>query len=242
MRAKVDSKAFPMDSVRRPGWRSVSVAATHLSIAGFDITLPLAMMHEKHGPETTFGYFSTVQTAEHGYFGGYLIVSALGRPLEFHFTSPVRPSRAQEILYGPTMQPYLLGEQIGGTLLGAAKLTPRLLLTDQAAMLALRPQARVPLVLVLPRIDPGRAGMQSDAGVGSNAAAWSESCGERFSVGAHELRLAPGFDSEQDAVVELIGLMAHGVDLDEPFGRIHEAIREAQRIGGRMLEDHDQAA
>ena len=62
-------------------------------------------------------------------------MSPLGRPLEFHCTSPVRPSRAQEILYGPTLQPYLLGEQISGALLEAAKLTPWLILTDAAAML-----------------------------------------------------------------------------------------------------------
>ena len=72
-----------------------------------------AMPHENQSRETTFGYLSTVHTAEDGYFGGYLIISAIGRPLEFHCTSPVRPSRAQEILYGPTLQPYLMGEQIG---------------------------------------------------------------------------------------------------------------------------------
>ena len=81
------------------------------------------MPHESPSQETTFGYLSTLESAEHGYFGGYLIVSPLGRPLEFHCTAPVRPSRAQEILYGPTLQPYLLGEQICGALLEAAKLT-----------------------------------------------------------------------------------------------------------------------
>jgi hypothetical protein len=32
------------------------------------------------------------------------------------------------------------------------------------------------------------------------------------------------------------------VALTEPFNRIHEAIREAQRIGGRNTGTHDQAA
>jgi hypothetical protein len=72
------------------------------------------MRIETQSRETSFGFLSSVHTAEHGYFGGYLIVSELGRPLEFHCTSPVRPSRAQEILYGPTLQAYLLGEDAGG--------------------------------------------------------------------------------------------------------------------------------
>jgi hypothetical protein len=100
------------------------------------------MGNENPSRETTFGFLSTLETPGHGYFGGYLIVSYLGRPLEFHCTSPVRPSRAQEILYGRSLQPYLLGEQISGTLMQAAKLTPLLILTDQSAILTARPQAK----------------------------------------------------------------------------------------------------
>ena len=55
---------------------------------------------------------------EQGLFGGYLVLNLLGRPLEFHCTAPVRPNRAQEILYGPTLDPYLCGERIGQTLVG----------------------------------------------------------------------------------------------------------------------------
>ena len=83
------------------------------------------MPNETPSQETTFGYLSVINSAEHGYFGGYLIVGPLGRPLEFHCTAPVRPSRAQQILYGPTLEPFLLGEQIAGAMLDAAKLKPR---------------------------------------------------------------------------------------------------------------------
>ncbi len=52
----------------------------------------------------SLGFISVRHHAEHGYFGGYLIVNSLGRPLEFHCTLPVKPSRAQELLYGATLE------------------------------------------------------------------------------------------------------------------------------------------
>ena len=57
------------------------------------------------------GFLTAVEHAEYGFFGGYLIVNAAGRPLEFHCTAPVKATRAQEILYGPTLRDYLY-EQI----------------------------------------------------------------------------------------------------------------------------------
>ena len=51
------------------------------------------------------GFLTTVASASHGVFGGYLLVDEVGRPLEFHCTAPVRVSRAQEILYGPYLNP-----------------------------------------------------------------------------------------------------------------------------------------
>jgi hypothetical protein len=207
------------------------------------------MSNENQSGGTTFGYLSTVHATEYGYFGGYLIVSELGRPLEFHCTTPVRPSRAQEILYGPTMQRYLLGEQIGGTLLKAATLTPRIVLTDEGAMLALRPQAGVPMALLRRRRDElDRGASQSTAPTAGDASDGSEAdeglrCYDHLSsLDGLEMQLAPGFQSDRDTIVEALALISPHVEIAEPFGRIHEAIREAQRIGGCTLEGHGEAA
>ncbi|HEX2476862.1 MAG TPA: hypothetical protein VHK01_19060, partial [Lacipirellulaceae bacterium] len=108
-------------------------------------------MHASPEEQKVFGYFSILQSPEHGYFGGYLIVSPLGRPLEFHCTAPVRPSRAQEILYGPTLRSYVVGDQIAGALLGAAQLTPRLVLTDQPEVVSAKRSSEMSFVLVLSR-------------------------------------------------------------------------------------------
>jgi len=208
------------------------------------------MSHESFSGEAVFGYLSTLASAEHGYFGGYLIVSGLGRPLEFHCTAPVRPSRAIEILYGAALRPYLLGEQIGGTLLNAAKLTPQLILTDQAATMHVRSKFSMPIVLVLGRTDQREQPVQFEApGELERASTLSNRCDDNRSVARgqfaacdYELELPPGYAADKATVVRLLMSLSQQVDLAEPFERIHEAIREAQRIGGRGNEIHGQAA
>lgn len=207
------------------------------------------------------GYLSTLESADHGYFGGYLMVSLLGRPLEFHCTAPVRPSRAQQILYGLTLRPYLLGEQIGGTLLREAKLRPELILTDQIDAFCLRSQATVPLVCLVGGTpekesqDPtGHAADDGPAIIGglvegpilplpaSPSANAPQPATYRFSAGGCDWQLPNGFEADRPLVVDLLTRLAKHVELAEPFGRIHEAICEAQRIGERSQDTYGKAA
>ena len=227
-RPKVASEAVPMDCV--PAYREAT--GKHCPNCQVSRYLPpaqLAMSNANNSQERTFGYLSTVESADYGYFGGYLIVSGLGRPLEFHCTAPIRPSRAQQILYGPTLQPYLLGEQICGALLGTAKLSPSIILTDCEAVLHARSRSSAPIALVRTR----------DAKAPHNTA-HGQSSDSTF--GAYDLQFATGFESDQKVVAESIAQLRQHVDLAEPFGRIHEAIREAQRIGGRGTSVNEQAA
>jgi hypothetical protein len=208
------------------------------------------MPREKPIPEPSFGFLSTLESTEYGYFGGYLIVSQLGRPLEFHCTSPVRPSRAQEILYGPTLHSYLLGEQISGALLKAATLTPRLVITDMPGMLVARVNLACPMALLVLQPTPTGATESSTndetarivAFDGGERTSHARTANDLISVGDYELVMPAGFEAERYAVAEVAAQLSQQVDLSEPFGRIHEAIREAQRIGGRGADTHGQAA
>jgi hypothetical protein len=186
-----------------------------------------AMLRRSASTDKSFGYLTAVETAEFGYFGGYLIVSSLGRPLEFHCTAPIQPSRAQRILYGPTLASYLLGEQICGALSGVAKLTPELILTDCEVALHARNRFAVPMALVTSS-ERAESVAQPVAGV--------------FTIGLNQFQLPNGYESEQHSVEEAVTLLAQRVELTEPFGRIREAIDEAQRIGGRGTDANDQAA
>lgn len=185
------------------------------------------LIHQTPTGTTIFGYLSAVETADHGYFGGYLLISSLGRPLEFHCTAPIRPSRAQEILYGPTLRPYLLGEQIAGTLLAKSQAKPQIILTDQSSALCRRGAVGVPIVV----LDP----------IGTDAALTTPPS-LVLTVAGHTCELPPGSESDRDTVIALLSMLSNHVDLPEPFERIHEAIREAQRISSRGPEAHGEAA
>ncbi|GIW90688.1 MAG: hypothetical protein KatS3mg109_1120 [Pirellulaceae bacterium] len=96
------------------------------------------------------GFLTVVESSEWGCTGGYLLISGSGRPVEFHCTAPVRVTRAQEILYGPTLRPVLFGEQMGRALLDKARRKPACICTDLAEILALRPMVDLPVVMVRP--------------------------------------------------------------------------------------------
>lgn len=209
-------------------------------------------MHSPPPPDAVFGYLSAVYSIEHGYFGGYLTISTLGRPLEFHFTAPVQPSRAQQILYGPTLEPFLLGEQIASSLFSAARTTPNIILTDSPHFEPAKTPQDVPLVLAsaadwrqcqIPSTAcaPARCEDRSKPVEAADLAshpAWSQP----FYYGDLLLQLPFEQESQREVAVELIAHLAERVEISEPFERIREAIREAQRIGARNGDTVDQAA
>jgi hypothetical protein len=156
------------------------------------------------------GFLTVIEQAELGLLGGYLLLNAAGRPLEFHCTAPVKPNRAQEILYGTTLQPFLYGEQIGQTLLARSKATPLVVCTDCEPVLAARDFTHVPLVLV--RGDEERG------------------AGDReFTLARNRVMTALHYGSDQQAIREVWPAQADALDLLEPFARIREALEEAQK-------------
>jgi hypothetical protein len=51
--------------------------------------------------------FLRVISIEAGYVGGLLVTNRIGRPMEFQCTTPVRPNKTQEVLYGPTLESFI---------------------------------------------------------------------------------------------------------------------------------------
>ena len=165
----------------------------------------------------SLGFLTVVEDGVNALFGGYLLLNRLGRPLEFHCTAPIIPNRAQEILYGPTLRPFLYGEQIGKTLVERAKTKPALLCIDRKECLAVREYAPAPTVLV------------ENAMIERPREDFATSEPSRRTVGVNRLVLSP-----EDAAVEediWAGLfeVVEDLDLAEPFLRIREAIEEARR-------------
>jgi hypothetical protein len=189
------------------------------------------------------GFLTVTRDADQGLLGGYLVLNFLGRPLEFHCTAPVRPNRAQEILYGPTLDPYLCGERIGQALLEKSKAAPKIVFTDCPPAMAARFLVATPMVLVLGPAESTR-GVASDGEATSRVALVDGSSAEvthavfgsggaplhQFALGTFRVAVLAEHPEDQPHLMEYWPHFACQIELDEPFGRIREAIDEARAI------------
>lgn len=184
------------------------------------------------------GFLTVIENDDGNLFGGYLVLNTRGRPLEFHCTAPVVPNRAQEILYGPTLRPFLFGEQIAATLVGKAKTKPLFVCTDTEPAMSMREFVKLPVVYI--------AGRANENDTNEN-----ESDGDRHQIdGRHQFVPRPKaaalfaldgmragvselHTNDQQTVVDLWKPHAGVLDLAEPFTRIREAIEEAQGNASR---------
>ena len=158
------------------------------------------------------GFLTIITESSQTRLGGLLLVNASGRPLEFHCTAAVKPNRAQEILYGPTLGAYLCGEQIGLALCNALQHRPTILLTDVPDVLALRPLVDFPLLLVV----TGKSKRHDFTTLVESR------------LDESMVFVEAAFEQDLSAAAAIFELSAATLDLREPFARIDEAISEAK--------------
>lgn len=178
------------------------------------------------------GFLTVQEFTDLGLIGGYLILNAVGRPLEFHCTAPVRPNRAQEILYGPTLAPFLYGEQIGQTLVAKSKSRPMFVCTNVEPVLSAREFVSVPLVLLTEHSDEAHGQHRLDTAHSAMPAPMSRKL-LTFQLARHQAAVAEDHARDRDKIVEHWQPHADAIDLFEPFSRLREAIEEAQRGAAR---------
>lgn len=160
--------------------------------------------------------FYTVQHCERvGWTGGYLVLNAAGRPLEFHCTLPVRPTRTHEILYGPTLRDHVIGEAIGAALLPRARNRPLVICCDQPEAMHLEAHHPTSIALVTEAAESEEGPIANDSLVDH----------QPLKIAGVTCLVPAGRFAELQASV---GPLEDFPDLLEPFGRIREAIQEAQ--------------
>lgn len=140
--------------------------------------------------------------------GGYLIVAASGRPLEFHCTLPVVPSRASAILHGSSLRAQLIVDAIGPALLNRSKIKPHIVFTDVQESLALAESSEMLIARVGHEAPP-----------------------EGWVVRQHgdcTAALRPPADENLARLDAIFDSLDSTVQLDEPFQRIREALQEAR--------------
>jgi hypothetical protein len=177
--------------------------------------------------QAALGFLTIIEREPHGLLGGYLLLNLQGRPLEFHCTAPIKPNRAQEILFGPTLESFLYGEQIGQTLINKAGASPQVVVTDRRPALTVREYVQTPVVLISSESAPGASQPQVARRVDGKHAnvhgpAW-------FDWRACKLAVHASWQADERLARSRLDALAEHLDLSEPFERIRAAIDEAQR-------------
>jgi hypothetical protein len=164
------------------------------------------------------GFVTVRHHCAHGFFGGYLIVNEQARPLEFHCTLPVQPTRAQQILYGKTLNEFVCGEQIARALVTKAKCTPTVLLADTLAVLTLRHMHSIPLGVI--EVEDCESSSLRHPSV-------EREHYHRVNLAGHQICMLQEYQEDVSVFEKLIEGMEILLDLLEPFERIEEALLEA---------------
>ena len=201
--------------------------------------------------------FLTVIDQFPGLTGGYLVLNRSGHPLEFHCTMPLSPDRIQQILYGETLQPFLVGERIAQTLIQRSKLPVLSIFTDLATVLPVQSLVSTAIVYVFGRetnlkmensppsvreIPEGLSESLKGFGIDSAGLRTQSLCSDEtphiprvagLDTGLwREVRIGNRLIAIPGAGGELliseIKAMARTIDLLEPFTRIRHALDEAK--------------
>jgi hypothetical protein len=174
------------------------------------------------------GFLTAVEVPEQGYVGGLLVTNRHGRPLEFQCTAPVKPNRTQEILYGPTLTPFVLGELIGRALVEKAGVKPHLILTEREEILELRNHVPMPVACLDEAQASSPASETPSPEPGTDAA---KKTGEKLKLGKQWVRLHAAHDTDRPTIEQDAHQVPHTADLREPFERVREALRETLKSG-----------
>lgn len=154
--------------------------------------------------------FLWVNQTDLGYVGGLLVTNQLGRPLEFQCTTPVRPNKTQEILYGPTLHSFIFSDLIGKTLSERLSVKPELLIVSQSELLQLRLQISSPVGCLVADHEHHRNLPDQTL----------------LQLGRQQLRFHPDFQDDFDLVQSQSAKISKDADLSEPLERVKEALQE----------------
>ncbi|MEZ6128857.1 MAG: hypothetical protein R3C59_09255 [Planctomycetaceae bacterium] len=166
------------------------------------------MSKNGHSEQLRLGFLAAVEVEGRGYVGGLLVTNQNGRPLEFQCTTPVKPDRTQEILYGKMLRPWLLGELIGRTLLDRVSIKPDIVVTGDPDILELRNHTDIPVACTSDRTTADKTPSTTTE------------------LGGRRLRFHETHQDDSSFISRQSHLIPGQADLEEPLERVHEALNE----------------
>jgi len=185
---------------------------------------------------STTGYYSANEVDGH-FVGGLLVLNENARPVEFHCTTPVRPSQSQRILYGVTLGEHILCELIPKLLVNKTREKPSAILVDQNLLLNCRRSLNIAVGCITNESQSSVLKDESDrSGNHLNVSTNSELViGDSvfISSGGFEFSVHSQFRSDDSTVQTALESISKTVDIDEPFERLSTAIQEASKSNGK---------
>jgi hypothetical protein len=177
------------------------------------------------------GFLAAIEVPERGFVGGLLVTNHFGRPLEFQCTAPLKPNRAQEILYGPTLIPYVLGDLIGRTLIEKVGVKPHLVLTERNDLLPLRDLVSIPVACVDEETSTADSVPPADEPSPPRSSVADSPAGAPCRLGRQVLRFHAAHADDQTVARQGAIAVPQNADLREPFERVREALQETAQAG-----------
>ncbi|MFN7843069.1 MAG: hypothetical protein ACK5YR_14605 [Pirellula sp.] len=174
-------------------------------------------MDSQQKQQIQIGFLTVRKHSSLGFVGGLLVLNGLARPVEFHCTLPLLPTRAQQLLYGATLDEFVAGEQIGRALLAKAKAKPQVVLTDTLAALSVRLLVESPIAAIDSSWSKNEATLTYPR---PTREAW-----HRINIEGYKLLTMQEFAVDSKQIEAFLGSIS--IDLIEPFGRIEGALMEA---------------
>lgn len=163
------------------------------------------------------GFMTAVEIGDRNFVGGLLVTDRFGRPLEFQCTTPVKPNRTQELLYGPTLVPFILGDLLGKALLDRVSVKPSLIMTSRVEMLELRTKVAIPIIY-----DEASTVAESKPA----ATKVTPSVDQEVRIGRQTFRTHEDFIDDRTAVLQISSQLSADANMHEPLERVGEALRE----------------
>ena len=94
----------------------------------------------------SIGYMMVTRMDENKYLGGIMITDAYAIPVEFKYSEPIKPTGRQKILYGNSIEKYLMVDVIAKKLLQNIQEKPKYILLDDSRLLDL--QGKTPTIYI----------------------------------------------------------------------------------------------
>ena len=158
--------------------------------------------------------FLAISEADGSYAGGLLVTNDYGQPLEFRCTTQVTPTRAQQILYGGTLERFVKVDLIGEKLMGAVENTPSVVLVEEESCLELRAFSTTAIAHLR---EADQSSLSDEAVVLPGYPDSSQQI---------EVQGPPEHQQELDIVQDLLATPATKMSLLEPFQRVRDALEE----------------